>query len=86
MKIYTIIGGVNGCGRSSLTGVLKEVVTNLGNIIDVDKIVAQNNGDKLLGGKKAIATINTYLNRGYNFTQETTLSGQRPEKIIRLAK
>ena len=23
MKTYTIIGGVNGCGKSSLTGVLR---------------------------------------------------------------
>lgn len=23
MKIYTIIGGVNGCGKSSLTGSIK---------------------------------------------------------------
>lgn len=38
MKIYTVIGGVNGTGKSSLTGVLKTQTTDLGIIIDVDKI------------------------------------------------
>ena len=38
MPIYTIIGGVNGSGKSSLTGVLKAQRTDLGRIIDVDKL------------------------------------------------
>lgn len=38
MRTYTIIGGVNGVGKSSFTGVLKERCTDLGTIIDVDKI------------------------------------------------
>ena len=37
MKTYTIIAGVNGCGKSSLTGVLKTEIDNLGKVIDVDK-------------------------------------------------
>ena len=44
MKTYTIIGGVNGTGKSSLTGVLKAQTNDLGRIIDVDKITAQNGG------------------------------------------
>lgn len=38
VRTYTIIGGVNGVGKSSFTGVLKERCTDLGIIIDVDKI------------------------------------------------
>ena len=38
MKIYTIIGGVNGVGKSSLTGVLSAKSNDLGVIIDTDKI------------------------------------------------
>ena len=34
MRTYTIIGGVNGVGKSSFTGVLKERCTDLGTIID----------------------------------------------------
>lgn len=38
MKTYTIIGGVNGVGKSSFTGVLKERSTDLGVIVDIDWI------------------------------------------------
>ena len=41
MKVYTIIGGVNGTGKSSLTGVLRTQLKDLGRIIDVDKITAE---------------------------------------------
>ena len=41
MKIYTIIGGVNGTGKSSLTGVLRETVSDLGIIIDADQLSKQ---------------------------------------------
>lgn len=40
MKIYTIIAGVNGVGKSSLTGVLVGETSDLGVIIDTDKITA----------------------------------------------
>ena len=35
MKTYTIIAGVNGCGKSSLTGVLRTEINNLGKIIEL---------------------------------------------------
>ena len=38
MKIYTVIGGINGAGKSSLTGVLTTERSDLGMIIDVDKL------------------------------------------------
>ena len=57
MKTYTIIGGVNGTGKSSLTGVLKTQTTDLGIIIDVDKISAQNGGSALTGGRIALERI-----------------------------
>ena len=53
MKIYTIIGGVNGSGKSSLTGAIKAERKDLGTIIDVDKLNAVL-GDKISGGKEAI--------------------------------
>ena len=33
MKTYTIVAGVNGAGRSSLTGVLRTEITNLGKVV-----------------------------------------------------
>ncbi len=86
MKIYTIIGGVNGVGKSSFTGVLKERSTDLGTIIDVDKITAELGGSALAGGKAALQKINDCISRGVSFTQETTLSGYKTEATARQVK
>lgn len=86
MKIYTIIGGVNGVGKSSFTGVLKGRTNDLGTIIDVDKITAQHGGDSIAGGKEAIRIIDNCLDKGVSFTQETTLSGYRTESTAKKAR
>lgn len=76
MKNFTIIGGVNGTGKSSLTGVLKGQMKDLGVIIDADKITAEKaRGDVLKGGRIAVRRIKDCLSKGICFTQETTLSG-----------
>lgn len=85
MRLYTIIGGVNGAGKSSLTGVLKAERSDLGKIIDVDKLAIQCGGF-IEGGRKAIRLQRQYIAAGVSFTQETTLSGQRPLRMIREAK
>ena len=79
MKTYTIVGGVNGVGKSSLTGVLKSRTTDLGVIVDVDKITAQMGGSAMEGGKAAIRMMEDCISKGISFTQETTLSGRRTE-------
>ena len=84
MKLYTIIGGVNGCGKSSLTGALKAERSDLGLLIDVDKLAAQL-GSPVEGGKAAVRKIDECLEKGISFTQETTLSGARTERTIRRA-
>ena len=86
MKTYTIIGGVNGVGKSSLTGVLKAQRNDLGRIIDVDKITAQNGGSAIQGGKLALDRIRDCLKKGLSFTQETTLSGRKTEATAAEAK
>lgn len=85
MKLYTIIGGVNGAGKSSLTGVLKTERSDLGKIIDVDKLSLQY-GSFIEGGRAAIQMQENFIREGISFTQETTLSGQRPLRMIREAK
>lgn len=85
MKTYTIIGGVNGVGKSSFTGVLARKTDDLGIIIDTDRINAEFGGDLIKGGKKAIKLIDDCLDKGLSFTQETTLSGVRTLKTIRRA-
>lgn len=86
MKIYTIIGGVNGVGKSSLSGVLSTEISDLGIIIDADKITSEYSGDRIKGGKIAIELIDDCLKKGINFTQETTLSGVRTIKTIHKAR
>ncbi len=86
MKTYTIIAGVNGAGKSSLTGVLRNQMTDLGVIIDVDKLAAANGGDNLLAGRMAIERIQNCLTRGVCFTQETTLSGRMTAQTARKAR
>ena len=86
MKTYTIIAGVNGAGKSSFTGVLKAERGDLGHIVDVDKLAAEYGRGALAAGKTAITRINEYLSKGVSFTQETTLSGQKTERTVRLAK
>ncbi len=86
MKTYTIIGGVNGVGKSGFTCVLKGSRSDLGRIIDVDKITAQLGGDTLLGGRESIRQMDDALHKGLSFTQETTLSGYRTERMAKKAR
>lgn len=83
MKIYTIIGGVNGVGKSSFTGILKEQRSDLGILIDVNKITAELGGNALADGKVALKKINECIEKGVSFTQETTLSGRRTAATAR---
>lgn len=85
MKTYTIIGGVNGVGKSSLSGVLLSQMSDLGIVIDTDKLTERCNGDKIKGGKLAVQKIDECLEKGVCFTQETTLSGIRTIKTIQKA-
>lgn len=85
MKTYTIVAGVNGCGKSSLTGVLRTEIDNLGRIIDVDKITVSCGGNLIEGGKKAVALMEDCLEKEICFTQETTLSGVKTLNTIKRA-
>ena len=40
--IYTIIGGINGVGKSSLLGVLSAETTELGIIIDTNRLIQKH--------------------------------------------
>lgn len=85
MKIYTIIAGVNGAGKSSLTGSLKYQRRDLGKVIDVDRLAMQHGGF-IEGGKAAIAMQERFIEEGISFTQETTLSGQRTVRMAKQAR
>ena len=85
MNTYTIVAGVNGAGKSSLTGVLRTEMTNLGKIVDVDKMIVRCGGNVIEGGKKSIELIDECLEKEICFTQETTLSGHRILNTVKKA-
>lgn len=70
MKTYTIVGGVNGTGKSSLVGVLK---------CQKDVIVDDN-------CITALEQIHDCFAKNVSFMHETTLSGHKTEAIVAKAK
>ena len=86
MKIHTIIGGVNGVGKSSFIGVLKELTTDLGIIIDTDKLAAELGGDVCAGDMAAKKKIRACIDKKLSLTQETTLSGYKTEATAKEVK
>ena len=45
MKTYTIVGGVNGCGKSSWTGVLCSECSDLEQMIDEEILIVACGGN-----------------------------------------
>jgi len=86
LKAYTIIGGVNGTGKSSFAGILKVTKEFFGEVIDVDKISAQEKVFLNEGEKIALLQIAEFLKEERSFTQETTLSGDKTGIIAATAK
>lgn len=84
MKRFTILGGVNGVGKSTLAGVLA-AIDGLGTVVDADRLAVQYGG-KLEGGRKAVRLIADCIRRGGDFTQETTLSGGKTARTIAEAR
>ncbi len=75
-RIFTIVGGVNGVGKTSMLGVLKEILPEMGIILtgaDCGALVDPT------------AQIDDCLKKGISFTQETTLSGFRTERTAKKA-
>lgn len=90
MKIYTIIAGANGVGKTSLYQILKSS-DDLGERINTDEIVSEKGSwmDKLLqikAGRTAMNMLNKYISNEITFHQETTLPGNVIHKQIKKAK
>ena len=89
---YTIIGGINGVGKSTIYSVLSDDdMYILGKRVNADEI-ASTYGDwrdsnvQFKAGKQAVKEIRTCLNTKINFHQETTLAGQTVLHTARKAK
>lgn len=59
---------------------------DLGEIINVDDIAAEKEISNIEAGKIALAKIKLLMNKGLNFTQETTLSGIKTSQTISRAR
>jgi len=79
MKTYTLIAGVNGVGKSGLTGVLKEDRSDLGHIVDFDRIMAEN-------GYNIKNTVITAKERGYNIEKTDVIRrfGKRFDELMKI--
>lgn len=84
MKIHTIVGGVNGAGKSSFIGSLKYQRDDLGVIIDVDKITSERYKHEV--GEAAVKQLKNSISSGINFTLVTTLSSSYPIEVATAAK
>lgn len=82
---YTIVGGVNGVGKSTFIRTHKELYPSSGEIIDADQITADLGGDPLIGGKAALKKIRKCLRKRVSFLQETTLSGYKTNATAKKA-
>lgn len=85
MKRFTILGGVNGVGKSTLAGVLKAVSADFGTLVDADRLALRHGGN-FEGGREAVELIHECISRGDDFTQETTLSGGKTARTIAEAR
>ena len=85
-KKYTIIGGVDGVGKSILTGVLRAHLDDLGVIVDVNRITATAKVSPLEGSKIAVRRIDGCLEKEQNFTEESSLAGFRTIQTVAKAK
>ena len=89
-KVYTIIAGINGSGKTSLYKVLRNS-NDLGLRINIDEIV-MSEGDwkdpvlQVRAGKAAMLLIDDCIERGVSFHHETTLPGAVIIRQIKKAK
>ena len=79
MKKYILYAGVNGAGKSTLYRTTHyEILREFGDW--------RNTADLMKAGRIAIERLNSYLQEGITFNQETTLCGLTILRTIHRAK
>ncbi len=77
IKKYTIVAGVNGAGKSTLyqlnPRLRNEHRVNADEILRELQLDWRDFSSVLVAGKEAVKRLNTYINEGISFNQETTL-------------
>lgn len=85
MKTLTIIGGIDGTGKTSLAGILRSEVDNLGEIIFIDEH-GSNCDDLQKSNANVLKTIDRFLNKGISFVLVSTISSEGSIDIARQAR
>lgn len=89
-KIYTLFAGINGAGKSTIYHTSNFYENE--NRVNPDEILVSNGGDwrnekdQLKAGKEAVRRINSFIEQGISFNQETTLTGHSILRNIQKAK
>jgi len=89
---YTIIGGVNGAGKSTIYSALSnDEIQVLGKRINADEIASvygnwRDENVQIKAGRQAVKEIRICLDSKISFHQETTLAGQTVLHTVKKAK
>ncbi|MGL4655575.1 MAG: zeta toxin family protein [Sarcina sp.] len=91
MKKYTIFGGVNGSGKTTMYKAVYYPFNKDEKRINTDEMVAnagswQDDNLQMKCAREAVKLIRGYFADGVSFNQETTLSGRSIVKNIKKAK
>lgn len=76
--VFTLVAGANGAGKSTLTAGNPETFSPT-SLLDPDSFVrplSPSTGSPIAAGREVLRLAKKYLERGENFTIETTLSGR----------
>ncbi len=90
-RVFTIIAGINGAGKTSLYKVLRETDKDLGVRVNIDELALER-GDwrdpkaQIYAGRTAMAMITEFIEKGTSFHIETTLPGAAIIRQIKAAK
>ena len=89
-KIFTVIAGINGAGKTSLYHILRQS-EDLGERVNIDELAKEYGGyndphAQIRAGREAMAKIARHIENGTSFHLETTLPGATILKQITTAK
>ena len=89
-KVFTVIAGINGAGKTSLYRVLKDT-EDLGVRVNIDELALEKGPwhdpkAQIYAGRTAMSMISELIKKGESFHLETTLPGNTIIKQIKEAK
>lgn len=88
--VYTVIGGPNGAGKSTLAQKLIKSGHDIGTFVNPDEIALRLDGadnvKALIAGRETLRLTRELIDKGENFTRETTLTSREILRSMEQAK